>query len=160
MVGYTLVSIGHLDQLGYSVTFADGPCTICSPDDNVIGCVPKTQAGLYCVIHTGTHEEAIATTETVTIMELHRRLGHILPTVAHHLAENGLVSGLKFDLSEDKPTFCEACVYVKATSISKTDPLCPDLYRPQTHRQVPLCTDLPLTVSVYRFPPLNLTCRS
>jgi len=42
-------------------------------------------------------------------------MGHISLTVAHHLAENGLVSGLKFDLSKDKPTFCEACVYTKAT---------------------------------------------
>ncbi|KIM58610.1 hypothetical protein SCLCIDRAFT_27992 [Scleroderma citrinum Foug A] len=51
----------------------------------------------------------------LTIMELHRKMGHILPIVARHLAENGLVSGLKFDLLKDEPTFCEACVYVKAT---------------------------------------------
>ena len=25
------------------------------------------------------------------------------------------MSGLKFDLSKDEPTFCEACVYAKAT---------------------------------------------
>ena len=42
-------------------------------------------------------------------------MGHISPIVAHHLAENRLVSGLKFDLSKDEPTFCEACVYAKAT---------------------------------------------
>ncbi|KIK15221.1 hypothetical protein PISMIDRAFT_115474, partial [Pisolithus microcarpus 441] len=54
-------------------------------------------------------------TETVTVMELHRRLGHISPTVTHCLAENGLVSGLKFDLLKDELTFCEACVYAKAT---------------------------------------------
>ena len=114
-VGYTLVSIGRLDQLGYSVTFGDGTCTICSPDNDVIGCVPKTHAGLYRVIHTGADDGANAAVETVTIMELHCRMGHISPIFAHHLAENGLVSGLKFDLLKDEPTFCEACLYVKAT---------------------------------------------
>lgn len=89
-MGYTLVSIGRLDQLGYSVTFADGTCTIRSPDDDV----PKSQAGLYRVIHTGGDDSANAV-ETVTVMELHRRMGHISPTVARR--------------------FCEACVYAKAT---------------------------------------------
>ena len=114
-VGYTLVSIGRLDQLGYSITFGDGTCTICSPDDDVIGRVPKTHAGLYHVIHTGADDGTNAAVETMTIMELHRRMGHILPIVARRLAENGLVSSLKFDLLKDEPTFCEACVYAKAT---------------------------------------------
>ena len=114
-VGYTLVLIGHLDQLGYSVTFGNGTCTICSPDDDVIGQVPKTHTGLYHVINTGADDGANAAVETVTVMELHRRMGHISPTVTRHLAENGLVSGLKFDLLKDEPTFCEACVYAKAT---------------------------------------------
>ncbi|KIJ14497.1 hypothetical protein PAXINDRAFT_40927, partial [Paxillus involutus ATCC 200175] len=52
---------------------------------------------------------------TITVMELHRRMGHISPSVARCLAEIGLVSGLKFDMSADKPTFCESCVYAKAT---------------------------------------------
>ncbi|KIK84332.1 hypothetical protein PAXRUDRAFT_88052, partial [Paxillus rubicundulus Ve08.2h10] len=52
---------------------------------------------------------------TITVMELHRRMGHIAPSVTSHLAENGLVSGLKFDVSADEPTFCESCVYAKAT---------------------------------------------
>ena len=114
-VGYILVSIGRLDQLGYSVTFGDGTCTICSPDDDVIGCIPKTHAGLYRVIHTGACDGANAAIETMMIMELHQRMGHISPIVAHRLAENRLMSGLKFDLSKDEPTFCKACVYTKAT---------------------------------------------
>ena len=113
-VGYTLVSIGRLDQLGYSVTFADRTCTIRSPDDDVIGRMPKSQAGLYCVIHTG-ENDSVNVVETITVMELHRRMGHISLNVARRLTENGLMSGLKFDLSKDKPTFCEACVYAKAT---------------------------------------------
>ena len=114
-VGYTLVLIGCLDQLGYSVTFGDGTCTIHSPDNNVIGCIPKTHAGLYHVIHTGACDGVNAAIETMMVMELHQRMGHISLIVAHHLAENRLMSGLKFGLLKDKPTFCEACVYAKAT---------------------------------------------
>ena len=63
-VGYTLVSIGCLDQLGYSITFGDGTCTIHSPDDDVIGRIPKTHAGLYHVIHTGADDGANAAVKT------------------------------------------------------------------------------------------------
>ena len=48
-------------------------------------------------------------------MEFHRRMGHIAPSVARRLAEQGLVSGLKVDTSKDEPTFCESCIYGKAT---------------------------------------------
>ena len=40
---------------------------------------------------------------------------HIAPSVARHLVENGLVSGLKFDDTKDGGTFCESCIYAKAT---------------------------------------------
>jgi len=42
-------------------------------------------------------------------------MGHIAPSAACRLAENGLVSGVKVDLSSGEPTFCESCVYAKAT---------------------------------------------
>ena len=48
-------------------------------------------------------------------MELHCRFGHIAPSAAHQLADQGLVSGLIFDDSKDGGTFCESCVYGKAT---------------------------------------------
>ena len=112
-VGYTLESIGCLDELGLSTTFAEGFCTIKGSDGETIGRIPRTSKGLYRVVHE--HETANAATETVTVMELHRRYGHIAPSVAHHLVENGLVSGLKFDDTKDGGTFCKSCIYVKAT---------------------------------------------
>jgi hypothetical protein len=48
-------------------------------------------------------------------MELHQWMGHITPSVACHLAENGLVSGIKVDLTSGEITFCESCVYAKVT---------------------------------------------
>ena len=68
-VGYTLVSIGHLDELGLSMTFAEGFCTIKGSDGETIGRIPRTSKGLYHVVHE--HETANAAAETVTVMELH-----------------------------------------------------------------------------------------
>ncbi|KIJ05997.1 hypothetical protein PAXINDRAFT_92645, partial [Paxillus involutus ATCC 200175] len=51
----------------------------------------------------------------ITVMELHRRMGHIAPSAARRFAEKGLVSGLKVNTSSDELTFCESCVYAKAT---------------------------------------------
>lgn len=114
-VGYTLVSIGRLDKLGYSTTFADGMCIIRGSSENIIGAIAKMKRGLYCVVHDGEGETANATDETITMVELHRCMGHIAPSAARCLAENGLVSGVKVDMSSGEPTFCESCVYAKAT---------------------------------------------
>jgi len=113
-VGYTLVSIGRLDEIGYSATFTDGKCILRNPEEDIIGEIPKSNRGLYRVIHLPGSDSANAA-ETITVMELHRHMGHIAPSAARRLAEEGLVSGLKFDLSKDEPTFCESCVYAKAT---------------------------------------------
>ena len=48
------------------------------------------------------------------MMEWHRCYGHITPSVAHWLVEDGLVGRLKFDDLKDGGTFCESCVYAKA----------------------------------------------
>ena len=69
-VGYTLVSIGRLDELGLSTTFAEGFCTIKGSDSETIGQILRTSKGLYRVVHE--HKTANAATETVMVMELHR----------------------------------------------------------------------------------------
>ena len=84
-VGYTLVSVGHLDELGLSTTFADGFCTIWGTDGETIGCIPRLTRGLYRVIWD--HDTANAATERLTIMELHCHFGHISPSVARQLAD-------------------------------------------------------------------------
>ena len=45
-VGYTLVSIGKLDENGFSATFSGGKCTLKGPDGSHVGNVPKTSKGL------------------------------------------------------------------------------------------------------------------
>ncbi|KAG2054575.1 hypothetical protein BDR06DRAFT_833832, partial [Suillus hirtellus] len=104
-----------LDELGYSATFKNGHCILCNPAKDIIGQIPKMTRGLYRVVHDEGSGSVHAAVETMTIMELHRCMGHIAPSAAHCLAENGLISGIKVDMSSGEPTFCELCVYAKAT---------------------------------------------
>lgn len=44
-VGYTLISVGRLDDLGFELTFGGGKCTIRASDGKVVGVVPKDDGG-------------------------------------------------------------------------------------------------------------------
>ncbi len=46
-VGYTLISVGKLDEQGFTLTFGGGKCVITAPDGERIGQVPKNAKGLY-----------------------------------------------------------------------------------------------------------------
>ena len=113
-VGYTLVSIGKLDKQGYKFLFGDGKMTMHDRDGETIGEVLKTEKGVYKVIHDG-DDGSYAATEPITLMEFHRRMGHISPAVAKKLAEKGMATGLRVDTSSGEMVFCESCVYAKAT---------------------------------------------
>jgi hypothetical protein len=112
-VGYTLVSIGKLDECGFSATFKDGQCIIRDADDETVGQVPKVGKGLYRVYHDD--DSAVADEANVSLMEFHRRVGHIAPATARKLVEKGFVTGVKLDVSGGEPTFCESCIYAKST---------------------------------------------
>ena len=113
-VGYTLVSIGRLDKCGYSTTFEGGKCTIRNGSGTTIGQIPQSGKGLYKLVRDD-GESALAATEKLTLMELHRRMGHISPAIAKRLVENGLVTGVRVDESSGETVFCESCIYAKAT---------------------------------------------
>ena len=115
-VGYTLVSIGRLDEKGFSARFGDGKCIIRGPDDECVGKILMNKRGLYKVEHELNIEEANAVEETITLEQLHRRLGHISPIIAKKLIEDNFVTGIRLDFtSSGDPFFCESCVYAKAT---------------------------------------------
>src|ERR1700678_1194625 len=115
-VGYTLISIGRLDEKGFSATFGDGKCIICGPDDECVGKILKNKRGLYKVEHELNIEEVNAVEETLTLEQLHRRMGHISPVIAKKLVENNFVMGVRLEsTSSGDPFFCESCVYAKAT---------------------------------------------
>jgi hypothetical protein len=115
-VGYTLISIGRLDENGFSATFGDGKCVIRGPDDEHVGTISKNKRGLYKVEHELNIEQANAVDETLTVEQLHRRMGHISPVIAKKLVENNFVTGVRLEsTSSGDPFFCESCVYAKAT---------------------------------------------
>ena len=114
-VGYTLVSIGRIDDTGCMTTFSSGVCTISSPSGKVLGQIPKTSRGLYKVEHNVNTGGAYAAAKRLTTLELHRCMGHISPDVARRLVKNGFVTGLMLtDLDDSSKVFCEPCTIAKA----------------------------------------------
>jgi hypothetical protein len=91
-VGYTLVSIGRLDQMGYSSTFGDSRCTIHNAGGDEVGNIPRSKKGIYKVTHDD--EDIANSAETVTYIDFHKRMGHISPGIAKLLAEKGMVTGI------------------------------------------------------------------
>ena len=116
-VGYTLVSIGKLNEKGFSVTFSGGKCSIQGPDGEKVDEVPKLGRGLYKVQH-DKDDDAKAVEETLTLDLLHRCLGHISLKSALKLINNGFITGLHLEPSPNADFFCESCVYAKATQKS------------------------------------------
>jgi hypothetical protein len=110
-VGYTLVSIGALDKKGYHMSIGGRTLELFSPRGKRVACIPQTTQGLY---HTTHVEESANSVETISIMELHRRMGHIVPTSACALVEKGLVTGIRLDPNSQEAD-CEACLFARAT---------------------------------------------
>ena len=100
-VGYTLISIGKLDEKGFSATFSGGKCTIHGPDGGCVGKVPKSSKGLYKVQHMR-GDEANSAQEILTLDMLHRRLGHISPQAAKKLVDKGFVTGMQLEPKPNK----------------------------------------------------------
>lgn len=113
-VGYTLVSVGRLDEMGFSLTFGGGKCVICAPDGSKIREIPKSERGLYRATHEG-EDTAAAAVEELTLDQLHRRLGHISPATARRLVEKGVVTGIRLEEEASGDFFCKSCIYAKAT---------------------------------------------
>jgi hypothetical protein len=74
-VSYTLVSIAALDEEGYHAHIRAGHLNLTSPQGEKIGRIPCMQGHLYKVVHAPDSANAV---ETISVMELHCRLGHIL----------------------------------------------------------------------------------
>ena len=113
-VGYTLVSVGLFNEKGFEITFSGSKCTIKGTNGEHVGAVPKPK-GLYHVAHNDP-EMAHSADEELTLDQFHCHMGHISTGVAHHLVDNGFVTGVHLELTPSgEPFFCESCVYVKAT---------------------------------------------
>ena len=110
-VGYTLVSLGALDGMGFRIGIAGGHLDIQSRAGERLACIAKTPRGLYRVSHDGDGGYAV---EVISVMELHRRMGHIAVASARRLVQDGLVTGIALDPNSQEE-HCEACLYSRAT---------------------------------------------
>ena len=112
-VGYTLVSVGRLDEAGFTLKFGGGVCVLIGEDGEEIGVVPRTSSRIYKV----EHEEAVASVaeERLTLDQFHRRMGHVSLDVARKLLKEKMVTGIRLVYSPTKDFFCASCVYAKAT---------------------------------------------
>jgi hypothetical protein len=118
-IGYTLISVGRLDDAGFMTTFGQGRCEVRNSNGDLVGTIPKSVKGLYRVVHESVDpssaDSANAATAHLSPMEFHCRMGHISPAVAERLVSKGFVTGISLDTSGvDGPVFCESCVFAKS----------------------------------------------
>lgn len=113
-IGFNLISIGRIDDAGYEARFKGGQCTILDPKEHVVGIIPKV-SGLYRVGgQVMKVPMANAATTQLTLMEFHRRMGHIAPRAAKELVSKGLVQGVEL-IHTSESLECEACIKAKTT---------------------------------------------
>jgi hypothetical protein len=127
-VGYTLVSIGRLDILGYHASFGDRKLEIHNPNGHRIGVIPRTGHGLYRIVVPASYcpigfrdIDETAAVEKVTLCELHHHMGHIAPNIVKNLVIKGLITGIRLRDSPEPFTHCNSCVYAKAQRQSIPD---------------------------------------
>jgi len=106
-VSYTLVSIVALDEEGYHTHIGAGHLKLVSPQGERIGRIPRTPGRLYKVVHALNSANAV---EPMSIVELHRRMGHIAASSARKLVESGAVVGIELDPGTQEAD-CNACIY-------------------------------------------------
>jgi hypothetical protein len=111
LVGYTLVSLGALDEEGYKAHIGSGYLELIFPHGERVGRVTRTYKRLYKVSHPKDSANAV---EMLTIMELHWRLSHIAASSACKLVKSGTITRVKLDPSSQEAA-CDACIFAGAT---------------------------------------------
>jgi hypothetical protein len=114
-LGFTLISIGRIDEASYFAIFGNSGCLIRDHDGKAIGRIPKS-GGVYMMehVHHVKGEVANAAVKQVTLRELHESLGHIAPSTILGFIKVGLLPSVKVDgTGEDFE--CKACILSKST---------------------------------------------
>ena len=119
----TLISISKITDAGLLVTFFHNSCTISNSSGKILGVIPKRN-GLYYVSGPNSppsgdqirSESALfASTEQVSLFDLHRRLGHLAQSSVKKMLAKGHLSGFTLDPTSDSDQFCEICASSKAS---------------------------------------------
>src|SRR5271168_663351 len=91
-MGLTIISISRVAAAGYSTLFRLNFCRIFDAKQCRIGHIHVTPNGLYRVDHEE-YASAVSTKEKMSLMDLHRRMGHIAPEAVKKLVREGRVEG-------------------------------------------------------------------
>ena len=107
---FTLISIGKCDDARYHTEFGDQKCTIKSSAGKVLLQAPKLY-GLYRLDHLITDRSSY---QSLSAMEVHKKLGHISQKSLRYLLNHGMVLGIEMKSMNDKIS-CDACIKSKIT---------------------------------------------
>jgi GAG-pre-integrase domain len=112
-LAFMLISLTCCDAAGYWVLLKDRKCLIRDSRGTLLGQVPLSN-GLYKVEHGSMVAAANVARKSLTLDELHHRMGHISPQATWKLVQDGIVTGLDLDMAS-QPGFCTACAQAKPT---------------------------------------------
>src|SRR5258707_5258517 len=112
-ISYTLVSLATLDEEGYHAHIGVGHLKLIFPQGENVGRIAQTSRRLYKVVHALDSTNAI---EPVSVMELHRHLGHIAVASARKLVESSTIIGVELDQSSPETDY-DACIFARATRL-------------------------------------------
>jgi len=114
------VSISRIAGAGSTVVFSGNFCRIYNKRREVVGEI-RVRGGLYRVFspNSGMGAYSSTTIQTLSITELHRRLGHVSHDRARLLVRKGLIEGVELEPNEE-PAVCESCEWAKGERKSVT----------------------------------------
>jgi hypothetical protein len=113
-IGLTLISISKMTDAGFAVVFRGSECRIFDSSKALIGKIPASN-GLYRVSSgSDVAYASFAKPQLSTILDLHRRLGHISPATIKGMLASRACDGLQLDVSSEM-TSCASCEYAKTT---------------------------------------------
>ena len=108
----TLISLGKLDDDGYTMIIENSTLTIINNQGETVGIIPKTN-GLYQL---PSLEFAYAAAERlVSLYEAHCISGHQNYAYVKHMFQNNLIRGIKLDPKQMEEPECRTCMLAKAT---------------------------------------------
>ena len=112
-LAFTLILLPRCDEAGFAVLLRDKYCTIRDPKGTTVGKIPLI-GGLYKVEHKSSIDAANVGHKTLSIDEVHRRMGHISPLYIKELVINGTITSIELN-RKSVPTFCTSCAKGKMT---------------------------------------------
>ena len=114
-MGITLISISKLDVAGFAALFCDKRCQIFSEKRKKLGEVPLTK-GLYCLkLACKPFVGLVKASDTLTMAEIHLRLGHLAPEAIRKMLKDGTITGITLDDAHATMGTCDSCEYAKTT---------------------------------------------